>query len=48
MIEWAERRGAALPGGRLDVAIDGAGDAPRALVLRATDARHARLLEALS
>ena len=48
VIEWAERLGAALPGGRLDVAIDGAGDAPRALVLRATDARHARLLEALS
>ena len=47
-IEWAGRLGAALPGGRLDVAIDGAGDAPRALVLRATDARHARLLEALS
>jgi len=48
VIEWAERLGAALPAGRLDVAIDGAGDAPRALVLRATDARHARLLEALT
>jgi tRNA threonylcarbamoyladenosine biosynthesis protein TsaE len=48
VIEWAERLGAALPPGRLDVAIDGAGDAPRTLVLRATDARHARLLEALS
>lgn len=48
VIEWAERLGAALPPGRLDVAIDGAGDAPRALVFRATDARHARLLEALS
>ena len=47
VIEWAERLGAALPAGRLDVAIDGTGDAPRALVLRATDARHARLLEAL-
>ncbi|MFH1474723.1 MAG: tRNA (adenosine(37)-N6)-threonylcarbamoyltransferase complex ATPase subunit type 1 TsaE [Chloroflexota bacterium] len=48
VIEWAERLGAALPPGRLEVAIDGAGDAPRALVLQATDARHARLLEALS
>ena len=47
VIEWAERLGAALPAGRLDVAIDGTGDAPRALVLRATDARHARLLGAL-
>lgn len=47
VIEWAERLGAALPAGRLDVAIDGAGDAPRALVLRATDARHVRLLGAL-
>jgi len=48
VIEWAERLAAALPGGRLDVAIDGAGDAPRALLLRATDERHARLLEAIS
>ena len=47
VIEWAERLGAALPPGRLDVGIDGAGDTPRALVLRATDARHARLLGAL-
>lgn len=46
VIEWAERLGAALPPGRLEIAIDGAGDAPRMLVLRATDARHARLLEA--
>ena len=46
VIEWAERLGAALPPGRLEIAIDGAGDAPRILVLRATDARHARLLEA--
>jgi tRNA threonylcarbamoyladenosine biosynthesis protein TsaE len=46
VIEWAERLGAALPPGRLEIAIDGAGDAPRILILRATDARHARLLEA--
>lgn len=48
VIEWAERLGAALPAGRLDVAIDGAGDEPRAVVLRATDPRHALLLEALA
>ena len=47
VIEWAERLGAALPAGRLDVHIDGAGDEPRRLELRATDARHGRLLEAL-
>jgi tRNA threonylcarbamoyladenosine biosynthesis protein TsaE len=46
VIEWAERISAALPPGRLEIAIDGAGDAPRTLVLRATDARHAQLLEA--
>jgi len=46
VIEWAERIAAALPPGRLEIAIDGAGDAPRTLVLRATDARHAQLLEA--
>jgi tRNA threonylcarbamoyladenosine biosynthesis protein TsaE len=47
VIEWAERLGVALPAGRLDVNIDGAGDEPRRLELRATDARHRRLLEAL-
>ena len=47
VIEWAERLGAALPPGRLEIVIDGAGDEPRALAVRATDARHARLLEAL-
>jgi len=46
VIEWAERISEALPPGRLEIAIDGAGDAPRTLVLRATDARHAQLLEA--
>jgi len=47
IVEWAERLGAALPAGRLDVVIDGAGDEPRRLELRATDARHARLLAAV-
>jgi tRNA threonylcarbamoyladenosine biosynthesis protein TsaE len=48
VIEWAERLGVALPAGRLEIVIDGAGDEPRTLVLRATDARHARLLQALA
>ena len=48
VIEWAERLADALPPGRLEVAIDGAGDGPRALVLQATDPRHALLLEALA
>jgi tRNA threonylcarbamoyladenosine biosynthesis protein TsaE len=47
LIEWADRLGASLPGGRLDIAIDGAGDEPRSIGLRATDARHARYLEVL-
>lgn len=45
VIEWAERLGSALPVGRLDISIDGAGDETRRVELRATDARHARLLE---
>jgi tRNA threonylcarbamoyladenosine biosynthesis protein TsaE len=48
VIEWAERLGPALPPGHLEIVIDGAGDEPRSLVLRATDARHARLLEAVA
>jgi tRNA threonylcarbamoyladenosine biosynthesis protein TsaE len=46
VIEWADRLGVALPAGRLDVAIDGAGEEPRRVELRATDARHAELLAA--
>lgn len=46
VIEWADRLGAALPAGRLEIAIDGAGDDPRRVDMRATDARHARLLAA--
>jgi tRNA threonylcarbamoyladenosine biosynthesis protein TsaE len=46
VIEWADRLGEALPPGRLEIAIDGAGRSPRTLLLRATDARHALLLEA--
>lgn len=47
IIEWAERLGSALPAGHLAVTIDGAGDDPRTITLRATDVRHGQLLEAL-
>jgi tRNA threonylcarbamoyladenosine biosynthesis protein TsaE len=43
VIEWAERLGDWLPASRLDIRIDGTGDGPRRLELRATDARHERL-----
>ena len=48
VVEWAERLGTALPAGRLEIRLDGSGDDPRTLACRATDARHARLLEALT
>jgi tRNA threonylcarbamoyladenosine biosynthesis protein TsaE len=47
VIEWAERLGDWLPASRLDIRIEGTGDAPRRLDLRPTDARHARLTETL-
>jgi tRNA threonylcarbamoyladenosine biosynthesis protein TsaE len=47
VVEWPDRLGSALPDGRLDVLIDGTGDEPRTLTLRAGDGRHARYLEAL-
>ena len=37
LVEWAERLGAALPAGRLDILIEGTGDAPRLIRLRATE-----------
>ena len=43
VIEWAERMGAALPAGRLDISFAGTGDGPRLIELRSTDERHARL-----
>ena len=47
VIEWAERLGAWLPAARLDIRIEGNGDAPRRLVLHPTDARHERLAAAV-
>jgi tRNA threonylcarbamoyladenosine biosynthesis protein TsaE len=43
VIEWAERLDGWLPAARLDISIEGIGDGPRRLELRATDARHERL-----
>jgi tRNA threonylcarbamoyladenosine biosynthesis protein TsaE len=37
LVEWAERLADAMPAGRLDVLIEGAGDDPRQIVLRAGD-----------
>jgi tRNA threonylcarbamoyladenosine biosynthesis protein TsaE len=47
VIEWAERLGEWLPAARLDIGIEGTGDAPRRLVLHPTDARHERLAAAV-
>lgn len=46
VVEWASRFGPALPAGRLEITIDGAGDEPRTVILRGTDRRHRRLLGA--
>ena len=46
LVEWAERLGEALPAGRLDVVIDGTGDDPRRITLRALDPAYARYLAA--
>ena len=46
LVEWAERLGAALPSGRLDVHLDGTGDDPRRITLRAIDPDYRRYLEA--
>jgi tRNA threonylcarbamoyladenosine biosynthesis protein TsaE len=45
LVEWPERLGAALPAARLDVIIDGAGDEPRAITLRAVGDGPRRYLE---
>jgi len=46
LVEWAERLGDALPAARLDVLIDGTGDDPRVISLRAGDASYERYLDA--
>jgi tRNA threonylcarbamoyladenosine biosynthesis protein TsaE len=47
IVEWAERLGPSIPGARLDIWIDGTGDAPRRIRLRATSDAYARYLEAV-
>jgi tRNA threonylcarbamoyladenosine biosynthesis protein TsaE len=47
LVEWPERLGRALPAERLDVVIDGSGDEPRRITLRAAGERPRRYLEAV-
>lgn len=47
VVEWPERFGDALPPDRLDVRIDGTGDAPRVIRLVARAPRYRRYLEAV-
>ncbi len=48
LVEWPDRLGPALPTRRLDIRIDGAGDGPRTISLRAGDPTLARYLEAVA
>jgi tRNA threonylcarbamoyladenosine biosynthesis protein TsaE len=45
LVEWAERLGADLPPGRLEIRIETLADDTRRITLRATDAAHRRYLE---
>jgi tRNA threonylcarbamoyladenosine biosynthesis protein TsaE len=47
LVEWPERLGDALPPERLDVVIEGTGDDPRAITVRAASPALRRYLEAL-
>jgi tRNA threonylcarbamoyladenosine biosynthesis protein TsaE len=47
LIEWPDRLGSALPADRLDVRIDGTGDAPRQLELAGTGDVARRYIEAV-
>ena len=46
LIEWPDRMREALPAARLDVLIEGTGDEPRTITLRAGDPSYRRYLEA--
>jgi tRNA threonylcarbamoyladenosine biosynthesis protein TsaE len=46
LVEWPDRMRGALPAARLDVLIDGTGDEPRRITLRAGDPSYRRYLEA--
>ncbi len=45
LVEWPDRLGPALPAERLDIVIDGAGDEPREITVRATGEAMRRYLE---
>ena len=47
LVEWAERLADAMPAERLDVVIDGAGDDPRTITIRAGRRSYARYIEAV-
>jgi tRNA threonylcarbamoyladenosine biosynthesis protein TsaE len=47
LVEWPERMGDVLPAARVDITIDGAGDEPRAITIRAGQPDLVRYLEAL-
>jgi tRNA threonylcarbamoyladenosine biosynthesis protein TsaE len=47
LVEWPDRMAAILPAERLDVEIDGAGDDPRSITLRAGTPSFQRYLDAL-
>jgi tRNA threonylcarbamoyladenosine biosynthesis protein TsaE len=44
LVEWPDRMGEALPDGRLDVRIEGTGDEPRTITLRAGTPAYRRYL----
>jgi tRNA threonylcarbamoyladenosine biosynthesis protein TsaE len=48
LVEWPERMGPFLPSARLDIAIEGSGEEPRTITLRAGEPALARYLEALA
>ncbi|HET9435994.1 MAG TPA: tRNA (adenosine(37)-N6)-threonylcarbamoyltransferase complex ATPase subunit type 1 TsaE [Candidatus Limnocylindrales bacterium] len=46
LVEWPDRLGPALPAARVDVRIDGSGDAPRRITIEAGDERLGRYVAA--
>jgi tRNA threonylcarbamoyladenosine biosynthesis protein TsaE len=48
LVEWPERMGPFLARARLDITIDGSGEEPRSITLRAGEPALARYLEALT
>jgi tRNA threonylcarbamoyladenosine biosynthesis protein TsaE len=48
LVEWPDRLADALPAGRLDVRIDGSGDEPRTIVVRAAEPGYRRYLETMA